>query len=101
QSALLFDDEIDTAGSLTSAADALLKHGAREVYACATHPVLSGPAIERIGKSPLKEVVITDSVPVPPAKRIDKITVLSLAPLIGEAIHRIHADLSIGAMFHD
>ncbi|MBT4512148.1 MAG: ribose-phosphate diphosphokinase, partial [Chloroflexi bacterium] len=63
------------------------------------HPILSGPAIERIANSPLKEVVVTDSVPVPESKRIDKITVLSLASLIGEAIHRIHADLSIGAMF--
>lgn len=101
QIALLFDDEIDTAGSLTSAAEALVKYGAREVYACATHPILSGPAVERIARSPLKEVVVTDSVPVPPSKRIEKITVLSLAPLIGEAIHRIHADLSVGAMFHD
>jgi len=97
--ALLFDDEIDTGGSLTSAAVTLVEHGARDVYACCTHPILSGPAVERIAKSPLKEVVVTDSVPVPESKRIDKITVLSLASLIGEAIHRIHADLSIGAMF--
>jgi len=96
---LLFDDEIDSAGSITSAATALSKYGAKEVYACCTHPILSGPAIERIANSPLKEVVVTDSVPVPESKRIDKITVLSLASLIGEAIHRIHADLSIGAMF--
>ncbi len=97
--ALLFDDEIDTGGSLTSAAVTLVEHGARDVYACCTHPILSEPAVERIAKSPLKEVVVTDSVPVPESKRIDKITVLSLASLIGEAIHRIHADLSIGAMF--
>jgi ribose-phosphate pyrophosphokinase len=97
--AILFDDEIDTAGSISSAAVALADNGAKEVYACCTHPILSGPAIERLAKSPLKEIVVTDSVPVPKSKRIEKLTVLSLASLIGEAIHRIHADLSIGAMF--
>ncbi|MDY6912658.1 MAG: ribose-phosphate diphosphokinase, partial [Chloroflexota bacterium] len=97
---ILFDDEIDSAGSITSAAVALEEHGAKDVYACCTHPILSGKAMERIAKSPLKEVVVTDSIPVPESKRIDKITVLSLAPLIGEAIHRIHANLSVGAMFH-
>lgn len=97
--AILFDDEIDTAGSISSAAVALADNGAKEVYACCTHPILSGPAIERLAESPLKEIVVTDSVPVPESKRIEKLTVLSLASLIGEAIHRIHADLSIGAMF--
>jgi len=97
--AILFDDEIDTAGSISSAAVALADNGAKEVYACCTHPILSGPAIERLANSPLKEIVVTDSVPVPESKRIEKLTVLSLASLIGEAIHRIHADLSIGAMF--
>ncbi|MDY6912505.1 MAG: ribose-phosphate pyrophosphokinase, partial [Chloroflexota bacterium] len=92
---ILFDDEIDSAGSITSAAVALEEHGAKDVYACCTHPILSGKAMERIAKSPLKEVVVTDSIPVPESKRIDKITVLSLAPLIGEAIHRIHANLSV------
>ena len=99
RNAILFDDEIDTAGSITSAASALMQYGATEVYACCTHPILSGPAIDRISKSPLKEVVVTDSVPIPDAKR-EKLIVLSLAPVIGEAIHRIHANLSIGAMFH-
>lgn len=97
--ALLMDDEIDTGGTTTSAAIALEKHGAKEIYACCTHPILTGPAVERIVQSPIREVVVTDSVPVPESKRIDKITVLSLASLIGEAIHRIHADLSVGAMF--
>ncbi len=97
--AITVDDEIDTAGSLVSAADTLLKHGAKEVYACCTHPVFSGPAIERINKSPVREVVVTDTIPVNGAKKIDKITVLSIAPLLGEAIHRIHTGLSIGAMF--
>ena len=97
--ALLVDDEVDTGGSLTSAATALKEHGATEVYACCTHPILSGPAVQRIASSNLKELVVTDTVPVPDSKRIAKITVLSLASLIGEAIHRIHAGLSVGAMF--
>jgi len=97
--ALLVDDEIDTGGSISSAALTLSEHGAKEIYACCTHAVLSGSAVERIANSPLKELVVTDSIPVPESKQIDRITVLSLAALIGEAIHRIHADLSIGAMF--
>lgn len=96
---LLVDDEVDTGGSITSAADTLLEHGAKEIYACCTHGILSGPAVERIANSPIAEMVVTDSIPVPQSKRIDKVIVLSLASLIGEAIHRIHADLSIGAMF--
>lgn len=97
--ALTMDDEIDTAGSLVNAVDALLKNGATEVYACCTHPVFSGPAIERIAKSRVKEVVVTDTIPVQDGKRLGKITVLSMAPLLGEAIHRIHTGLSIGALF--
>jgi ribose-phosphate pyrophosphokinase len=97
--ALTIDDEIDTAGSLIGVVNALLEHGATEVYACCTHPIFSGPAIERIAKSPVKEVVVTDTIPVDKKKRLDKITVLPIAPLLGEAIHRIHTGLSIGAMF--
>lgn len=97
--ALLIDDEVDSAGSLTAAAAALVEHGAEEVYACCTHPIFSGPAVERIAQSPIKELVVTDTVPVPEEKRIAKITVLPIAPLIGEAIHRIHSGLSVGAMF--
>jgi len=97
--AITVDDEIDTAGSLVNAVDALLKHGAREVYACCTHPVFSGPAIERISKSPLKELVVTDTIPVNGSQKINKITVLPIAPLLGEAIHRIHTGMSIGSMF--
>jgi ribose-phosphate pyrophosphokinase len=97
--ALLVDDEVDTGGSLTNAAAALKKYGATEVYACCTHPILSGPAVQRIASSNIKELVVTDTVPVPESKRIEKITVLPLASLIGEAIHRIHAGLSVGAMF--
>lgn len=97
--ALTMDDEIDTAGSLVNAVNALLKKGATEVYACCSHPVFSGPAIERIGKSKVKEVVVTDTIPVSDGKRLDKITVLSMAPLLGEAISRIHTGLSVGALF--
>ena len=97
--AVTIDDEIDTAGSLVGVVDALLKRGVREVYACCTHPVFSGPAIQRIAASPVKEVVVTDTIPVNADKKLDKITVLSIASLIGEAIHRIHTGLSVGAMF--
>ena len=96
---LTVDDEIDTAGSLVNAVSALLEHGAESVYSCCTHPVLSATAIERIASSQVKEVVITDTIPVIGDKNLDKITVLSIAPLLGEAIHRIHGGQSIGAMF--
>ncbi|RLC94783.1 MAG: ribose-phosphate diphosphokinase [Chloroflexi bacterium] len=97
--ALTVDDEIDTAGSLTGAVEALLEQGAKEVYSCCTHAVLSGSAVERIAESPVKEVVVTDTVPVTGRKKLDKITVLSMAPLLGEAIRRIHTGQSMGAMF--
>jgi ribose-phosphate pyrophosphokinase len=97
--ALTVDDEIDTAGSLVGVVNALLKRGATKVYACCTHPVFSGPAIQRIAACPVKEVAVTDTIPVNGEKKLSKITVLSTASLIGEAIHRIHTGLSVGAMF--
>jgi len=97
--ALTVDDEIDTAGSLVNVANTLIERGVKEVYACCTHPVLSDPAIQRITASVVKEVVVTDTIPVTGKKKIDKITVLPIAPLLGEAIHRIHTGLSVGAMF--
>lgn len=97
--ALTVDDEIDTAASLVGAVNTLLEYGASEVYACCTHPVFSGPAIQRIASCPVKEVVVTDTIPVAGSKKLDKITLLPIAPLLGEAIHRIHTGLSIGAMF--
>jgi ribose-phosphate pyrophosphokinase len=97
--ALLIDDEIDTAGSLVTAAAALRKAGATSVYACCTHPVFSRSASKRIANSPIKEVVVSDTIPIQERKRNEKITVLSMASLLGEAIHRIHAGLSVGAMF--
>ncbi len=97
--ALLFDDEIDTAGSLIAAVEALKENGATQIDTCCTHPVFSGPAIERIASSPVTEVVVTDTIPIPESNKCDKITVLSIASLLGEAIHRIHGGLSVGAMF--
>ena len=97
--ALIVDDEIDTAGSLVNVVNTLIERGVKGVYSCCTHPVFSGPAMKRIESSPLKEVVVTDTVPLGPNKKLDKIKVLSMAPLLGEAIHRIHTGMSIGAMF--
>jgi len=97
--ALTVDDEIDTAGSLVGVVNALIKQGVTKVYACCTHPVFSGPAIQRIAASSVKEVVVTDTIPVNDDKKLNKITVLPIASLIGEAIHRIHTGLSVGAMF--
>ncbi len=96
---LLVDDMIDTAGTLVQGAQALIENGAKEVYACATHGVLSGPAIERIQNSPIKELVITDTIPLPPEKQIDKIRVLSVAPIFAEAIDRIYEDLPVSILF--
>ncbi len=97
--ALTVDDEIDTAGSLVNVVETLIENGVKGVYACCTHPIFSGPAIQKIGSCPVKEVVVTNTVPVKDKKKVDKIKVLSMAPLLGEAIHRIHTGLSIGAMF--
>ncbi len=98
---IIVDDEIDTAGTLTEAVTALKMQGVVDVYACATHGLFSGPAIDRISKSELKQLVITDTVPLPPEKRIPQISSLSIAPLLGEAIHRIHTGQSVGAMFEE
>jgi ribose-phosphate pyrophosphokinase len=98
--AIIVDDMIDTAGTLTAAARAVVDHGARAVYACASHGVLSGPAIERINASPLTELIITDSIPPrPDVKACPKIKVLSVARLLGEAVKRIHLGDSISSLF--
>lgn len=97
--AILIDDIIDTAGTITLAANALVENGAAEVYACCTHPVLSGPALERIQNSKIKELVITNSILLPEEKQIDKIVNLSVAPLIGEAIIRVHEEQSVSTLF--
>jgi ribose-phosphate pyrophosphokinase len=97
--AIIVDDEIDTGGTLIEITRALEREGVTEIYACATHGVLSDPATERIANSGLLEVVITDSIPLPAAKHIPRVKVLSVAPLIGEAIKRIHRGESVGALF--
>ncbi|WP_026562420.1 ribose-phosphate diphosphokinase [Bacillus sp. J37] len=99
KTAILIDDIIDTAGTITLAANALEENGAKEVYACCTHPVLSGPAIDRIANSKIKELVITNSIQLPEEKRIDKLVELSVAPLIGEAIIRVHEKQSVSLLF--
>ena len=97
---ILVDDLIDTAGTLVHAAEALVeKGGATEVYACATHGVLSGPAIERIANSPIKELAILDTIPLPSEKKLDKIKVLSVAPVFTEAIARIYEEASVSTLF--
>lgn len=98
--ALILDDMVDTAGTLTEAAESLMKHGAKEVYACATHPVLSGPALGRLKESCIKRFVCTDTIPVSPeAEACGKIEVLSVAGLLGEAIRRIHFHDSVSSLF--
>jgi ribose-phosphate pyrophosphokinase len=97
--AIIVDDEIDTAGTLTEIVRALEREKVSEIYACATHGVLSGPAVEKLRDSSVLEVVLTDTVPLPAIKRLPKITTLSVAPLIGEAIRRIHRGESVGALF--
>ncbi|MBS4023910.1 MAG: ribose-phosphate pyrophosphokinase [Dethiobacter sp.] len=96
---IMVDDIIDTAGTVVLGAEALLDQGAKEVYACCTHPVLSGPAIKRLADAPIKELVVTNTIPVPPEKQLDKIRVLSVAPLMGDAIIRIHEELSVSKLF--
>jgi ribose-phosphate pyrophosphokinase len=96
---ILVDDIIDTAGTITNAADALKDLGAKEVYACATHPVLSGPAMERIKESSIKEMVLLNTIPLSEERRIDKIKMLSVAPLFAEAMIRIFTNDSISRLF--
>jgi ribose-phosphate pyrophosphokinase len=97
---LIVDDEVLTAGTLVATAEVVLQHGATAVYAAATHPILSGPAVERIERSPIKELVFTDTIPLRAEKRLSNMTVLTVAPLLGEAIRRIHTGQSVGALFN-
>ena len=96
---ILVDDMIDTAGTITNGASALMERGAKEIYACCTHPVLSGPAIKRIAESPIQELVVLDTIELPQEKMLDKIHVLSVADIFAEAIKRIYADISVSPMF--
>ncbi|OQY08158.1 MAG: ribose-phosphate pyrophosphokinase [Fusobacteriia bacterium 4572_132] len=97
--AIFIDDMIDTAGTITSGADAILAKGATEVYACCSHAVFSDPAIERLEKSPLKEIVVTDSIELPENKKIDKVKILSIDKLLSEAIRRVYNEESLSQLF--
>ncbi len=96
---VLVDDMVSTAGSLVEAVSAVKKAGAKDVYAAVVHPVLAGPAISRIQKSALKELIVTDTIPLPKEKRIKKIKVMSVARLLAEAISRIHGNQSVSSLF--
>jgi ribose-phosphate pyrophosphokinase len=96
---LLVDDMIDTAGTIALAAEALLSRGAKTVIAAATHPVLSGPAVDRLKASEFEEVIVTNTLPIPPERRFDRLTVLSIAPLIARAIHEVFEDGSVTSLF--
>jgi ribose-phosphate pyrophosphokinase len=96
---ILIDDMIDTAGTITNAANAIKDLGAKDVYACATHAVLSGPAVERIEKSAISELVLLNTHPIPDDKKLDKMTFLSVGPLFAEAIERIYSNGSISKLF--
>ena len=99
KNAVIVDDMVATAGSLVEAVDAIKKAGALDVYAAITHPVLCGPAIERLKKSSLKELVVTNTIPIAKQKMLPRIKVLSVASLLGDAIKRIHEEESISVLF--
>jgi ribose-phosphate pyrophosphokinase len=97
---LLVDDMIDTAGTICQAAEALKSRGARAVIAAATHPVLSGPATDRLKAADFEEVIVTNTLPIPEERRFDSLTVLSIAPLISRAIREVFEDGSVTSLFN-
>lgn len=99
--AIIFDDEIDTAGTMTNAAHFLKERGVRDIYACATHAVFSPPAPQRLREAPFKEIVVTNTIDIPAEKRPPNLKTLSVGPLLGEVIRRIHLGISVGAMFNE
>lgn len=99
KSVIIVDDIIDTAGTVCTAARAMMEKGAANVYACCTHPVFSGPALERLAEAPFKEIVVTNTIPINKENLLPNVKVLSVAPLVGEAILRIHEDLSVSKLF--
>jgi ribose-phosphate pyrophosphokinase len=98
---IIVDDEVDTGGSVAQAVEIVKDHGAREVYLSFVHPVFSHPAIDRLRVLPIREIVATDTIPIPPAKRLPNLRVLSVAPLLGEVIRRAHEGRSVGEMFNE
>ena len=99
KSVVIFDDMISTAGSVVGAANIARQHNARDIYACATHGVLCGPAIEMLREAPIKQLVVTDTIPLPPNKQLSNIKVLSVAGLLADAIKRIHFNESVSKLF--
>lgn len=99
KTAVILDDIIDTAGTISTGAEALMKFGAKEVWVACSHPVLSGPSIERLGNPAIKEVIVTNTIPIAPERMLDKFRVLSVAPLLGEAVIRVHENLSVSKLF--
>jgi ribose-phosphate pyrophosphokinase len=98
---IIVDDEISTGGSIQNTVKAVKEHGAREVYVCATHPVLVGPAVERLRALPIKEIVTTNTLPISPDKMLPNLTVISVGPLLGEVIRRVHEGRSVGELFNE
>jgi ribose-phosphate pyrophosphokinase len=96
---IIVDDMIDTGGTTVKAAEALLAAGAAEVVATATHGVLSGPAVDRLKNSQIREIIITNTLPIPPERQFDKLTVLSIAPLLSKAIKAVFEDGSVTSLF--
>ncbi|MDO8585688.1 MAG: ribose-phosphate pyrophosphokinase [Armatimonadota bacterium] len=99
--AIMIDDMIDTGGSVANGAAILAERGAKIIYACCTHPVFSDDAPRRLQEAPIEKVIVTDTLPIPPSKRIDKLVVLSVAPMLAEGIRRIHMELSVSELFSD
>lgn len=98
---IIFDDEIDTAGTMVEAMTFLVKEGAKDIYASVTHSVFSDPAVARLQKAPVKEVVVTNTIALPPEKRFSKLIRLSVAPMLAEVIRRIHLGISVGELFNE
>jgi len=98
---IMIDDMIDTAGTITQGAAALKELGAAEIYVCCTHAVLSGSAVERLADAPIREVIVTNTIALPESKRIDKIKIISVAPLLAAAINDIHKNLSVSNLFEE
>jgi ribose-phosphate pyrophosphokinase len=98
---ILVDDMIDTAGTVSEASHALKKMGAKDVYVCATHALLSGPARERLMKAPIKEVAVTNTVAIPPERQFDKLMVLSVGDLLAKAVRLTHAEQSVSSLFEE
>jgi ribose-phosphate pyrophosphokinase len=98
---LIVDDEVDTASSVSEAVNIVKEHGAEDIYLSFTHPTFSPPALERLRELPIKEIVTTNTVPIPPEKMLPNMTILSVAPLLGEVVRRIHKGISVGELFNE